>query len=271
MTETTTQLATHDTGAMLERLVVDGDCSKLTAGQKVQYYVTTCESLGLNYRTQPFAFIRFQGKEILYAKRDCTDQLRKANSVSIVSLERERIDDLYMVTATAKLPDGRTDSAIGAVPIGGLKGEALANAFMKAETKAKRRATLSICGLGMTDESEVSGIPGAETIELEALPASAPEAQETHPAESVKHADARMPGAVEAYSKLLSNCEKLGLNIPRLRSGMTADDILAQYEEYKGLYLEAKEARAASRREQAEQKTEAQPVAVAAGDSDLPF
>ncbi len=32
---------------------------------------------------------------------------------------------------------------------------------MKAETKSKRRVTLSLCGLGMLDESEVETIPGA--------------------------------------------------------------------------------------------------------------
>ena len=46
----------------------------------------------------------------------------------------------------------------GAVPIAGLKGEEFANALMKAETKAKRRATLSICGLGVLDETEVETI-----------------------------------------------------------------------------------------------------------------
>ena len=35
---------------------------------------------------------------------------------------------------------------------------ALANAIMKAETKAKRRVTLSICGLGMLDETELETI-----------------------------------------------------------------------------------------------------------------
>src|SRR6202008_2665643 len=41
------------------------------------------------------------------------------------------------------------------------KGEALGNALMKASTKAKRRATLSICGLGMLDETELETIPTA--------------------------------------------------------------------------------------------------------------
>ena len=71
-----------------------------------------------------------------------------------------------MVTARATTPDDRTDEAIGAVPLAGLRGEALANAFMKAETKSKRRVTLSICGLGFTDESEVDSIPGAQRVSV---------------------------------------------------------------------------------------------------------
>ncbi len=67
-----------------------------------------------------------------------------------------------MVTARATLPSGRTDESIGAVPIDTLKGESRANAMMKAETKAKRRVTLSISGLGMLDESELESIPGAK-------------------------------------------------------------------------------------------------------------
>src|SRR6185312_3719783 len=36
---------------------------------------------------------------------------------------------------------------------------------MKAETKAKRRVTLSICGLGMLDETEVDSIPDARRVQ----------------------------------------------------------------------------------------------------------
>jgi hypothetical protein len=57
------------------------------------------------------------------------------------------------------LANGRTDESTGAVPIKGVHGEALANAFLKAETKAKRRVTLSICGLGLLDETELETIP----------------------------------------------------------------------------------------------------------------
>jgi hypothetical protein len=41
------------------------------------------------------------------------------------------------------------------------------NALMKAVTKAKRRVTLSICGLGMLDETEVETIPDVEYVEAE--------------------------------------------------------------------------------------------------------
>jgi len=56
--------------------------------------------------------------------------------------------------------------ARGATSLAGLRGDNLANAFMRAETKAKRRVTLSICGLGFTDESEVDSIPGAQRVQV---------------------------------------------------------------------------------------------------------
>ena len=37
---------------------------------------------------------------------------------------------------------------------------------MKAETKAKRRATLDLLGLGMLDETETDSIPNAQTLEV---------------------------------------------------------------------------------------------------------
>lgn len=145
----------------VEQALVLGDLSGLDPEQRVNYYMKVCTSLGLNPLTKPFAYIVLNGQLQLYARKDATDQLRKINKVSITRLEREQIGELMVVTATATTADGRTDSAIGAVPVQGLRGEALANALMKAESKSKRRVTLSLCGLGITDESEVDSIPGA--------------------------------------------------------------------------------------------------------------
>jgi hypothetical protein len=84
--------------------------------------------------------------------------------VSITATSREVIDGVLVVTAKAANGDGRTDEEIGAVPIAGLKGGDLANALMKAQTKAKRRVTLSLCGLGWLDETELETIPQGRAI-----------------------------------------------------------------------------------------------------------
>ena len=72
------------------------------------------------------------------------------------------------------LPSGRTDESVGAVSLEGLKGDHRANALMKCETKAKRRVTLSICGLTFLDESEIESIPGAGRAAVETSGEAAP-------------------------------------------------------------------------------------------------
>lgn len=143
----------------IERVLVAGDLSKLTPDQRLGYYQEVCRSLNLNPLTRPFEYITLSGRLVLYAKKDCTDQLRTNKNISVDIVARERIDDLYVVTARATTPGGRHDEEIGAVTIGNMRGDALANALMKATTKAKRRVTLSICGLGMLDETELETIP----------------------------------------------------------------------------------------------------------------
>lgn len=147
----------------IESVLIGGDLSKLSPEQRVNYYKSVCDSLGLNVLTRPFDYITLNGKLTLYARRDCADQLRNIHKVSINITSREKIDDIYIVTAKAKNSEGREDESTGAVNVAGLKGEALANAFMKAETKSKRRVTLSICGLGLLDETEVETIVSVET------------------------------------------------------------------------------------------------------------
>lgn len=159
-----TDLAVADQSNIIEQVVIQGDLAKLSPADRVRYYREVCRSLGLNELTRPFEYIVLNNKLTLYARKDCTDQLRKSQSVSITKLEREKIDDLYVVTAYATNKTGRSDSAIGAVNVKGLGGDNLANALMKCETKAKRRVTLSLCGLGWTDESEVESIPAAATV-----------------------------------------------------------------------------------------------------------
>jgi hypothetical protein len=164
-----TQLPTPS-AANIERVLIGGDLGKLTEQERLSYYTSLCQSLGLNPLTQPFKYIPLNGKLTLYATKDAAEQLRKLHGVSIEKVEASKLEDVYVVTATARDRSGRADTSTGVVTIGTLKGDALANAIMKAETKAKRRVTLSICGLGMLDETELETIPQAR----EPLVVSAP-------------------------------------------------------------------------------------------------
>jgi hypothetical protein len=150
------------TGDVMESVLIAGDLAKLTQAQRVDYYNATCKSLGLNPLTKPFDYITLNGKLQLYALRACTDQLRKINGISLEIVSREVTDGILTVHARARTPDGRSDEDFGSVPFPDtLKGEFRANMEMKCVTKAKRRATLSICGLGWLDETEVEDIPSA--------------------------------------------------------------------------------------------------------------
>ena len=197
----------------MEQALVTGDLAGLDPDARLTYYIKVCESLGLNPLTRPFDYLMLNGKTILYARKDATDQLRKIHKVSITRLEREQIGDLLVVTASAATPDGRQDSAIGAVNVKGLGGEALANALMKAETKSKRRVTLSLCGLGMTDESEVESIPGAYYPEAIDPPSMSTREREVDDRDMVRRGDDRI---WQRWLQLVVDANQLGLPTPQL-------------------------------------------------------
>ena len=163
----TTALTTKAENSVIEKVIIEGDLSQLSPGERLNYYRSVCDSLGLNPLTKPFDYIRLNNRLVLYAKRDATDQLRKIHGVSVSITSRERIEDVYVVSAKAATKDGREAESIGAVNILNLKGDTLANALMKAETKAKRRVTLSIVGLVWLDETEIETIPDAKPVIIE--------------------------------------------------------------------------------------------------------
>ena len=96
----------------------------------------------------------------MYALKGATDQLRRIYDISCEVKTTEKIEDLLVITVKAtNNKTGRVDEDMGFAKIAGLKGEMLGNAMLKATTKAKRRVTLSMCGLGMLDEDEIASIP----------------------------------------------------------------------------------------------------------------
>lgn len=149
----------------MEKVLLQGGLEKLTPQERLHYYNSLCVSLGLNPLTRPFEYMTLDGKLTLYARKDCTEQLRKRDKISISIKSREFTNGLYVVTAVATNGEGRSDESIGAVAVQGIEGKNLANQLMRAETKAKRRATLSIAGLGMFDESEEASDPEPQSTE----------------------------------------------------------------------------------------------------------
>ena len=169
--------------SVIDQAVMLGDMKKMDAGTRLAFYRAVCLSAGLNPLTQPFTALERQDKTVwLYANSTCAQQLAKLHRVSFTDLKRthETIlgDPIYRVDLTAVTPDGRSIPAQGVVsltkkkrmqsgkwPSGDpkfvdaldedgepiyipLRGEALANAMMKCDTKAQRRAVLALVGLG---------------------------------------------------------------------------------------------------------------------------
>ena len=143
----------------IEKCLLEGDLSKLSLDQRLSYYKQVCETVGLNPLTKPFQYIVLNGKLTMYALKGATDQLRKIYNINCKITKTEYMEDIYIVIVEVKDNKGRIDEDMGFAKVSGLKGDMLGNAMLKAVTKAKRRATLSMCGLGMLDEDELDSIP----------------------------------------------------------------------------------------------------------------
>jgi hypothetical protein len=182
-----------------ESIVLRGDLSGLNEAQKKEYYLFRCKQVGLDAAAKPFDLLKLNGKEILYANAGATQQLCSIHRLSTQITHRERIDDIYIVSVRVTAADGRVSENQGAVSVGNARGDALANAILKATTKAIRRAVLAHCGLGMMDETEVETIPEARVMPMVIT-------EDVKPIEQVQEGIVFMvPGAKEAYARYATN------------------------------------------------------------------
>ena len=167
--------------AIIERVITLGDLSALTVIERTQYYIAVCNSIGVNPLTRPFDYLSLgdgdKRKLVLYPNAECAAQLRANNDISISIISRDVVEGIYVVVAKARMGNGREDEASGCVPLvkengtwertqsgkSYFKGDGTfaslsptdrANAMMKAETKAKRRAAFSACGLGIAESAD---------------------------------------------------------------------------------------------------------------------
>lgn len=167
-------------GQIIEAVVAKGNLADLTPQQRGRYYVALCQSIGLNPMTRPFEYITLDGRLTLYPRKEATDQLGRIFKVTTETVRRETIEDLHFVYVRASTPDGRCTEAVGIVPMLEEAQDARsfwskkdnkrievaakperkltlierANVYMKTETKAKRRAILSLVGLGWPDDGD---------------------------------------------------------------------------------------------------------------------
>lgn len=199
----------HYDQTVIDYAVMTGDLAKLEPQQRLQFYRAVCLSAGLNPLTQPFTMLKRQdGTHWLYANSTCTQQLAKLHRVSFRDTRRihETIlgEPIYRVEMLASTPDGRIIEGQGVISLTKkkkvqqgvwknsgdpkwidaldedgepilvpLRGEALANAIMKCDTKAQRRAVLALVGLGWMSTEYDGRTVGLDTQTGEIIDAEA--------------------------------------------------------------------------------------------------
>ena len=153
----------HLPAEIMERIISTGDLSKLSPEQRVAYYQKRCAMLGLDPAGRPFEYLVLKGKTVLYANAGCTQQLAQSRHLTSQIIAQKIESDLCIVQVRVTSADGRSSDNVGITVTGRLRGDDLANAMMKAVTKALRRATLAHEGLGMLDEEELDTMPEERT------------------------------------------------------------------------------------------------------------
>ena len=223
-----TDIVKTDDAQLMESVLLQGDLSKLTPSQRVNYYQKVCESIGLNPLTRPFDYITLNNKLTLYAKKDAADQLRNIHGVSIDDVDIVDTPTQYIVKVKGHNKDGRTDVEIGVVNKTDMQGN-LANAQMKAVTKGKRRLTLSLCGLGWLDETEIDSIPNAKPVIVDGntgeIVGNVPESP--------------IDRGVRLYTELSAQALELGIQPDELPKNVTIDQCRSMYNELKGFVKDA--------------------------------
>ncbi len=199
----------HTAAKVVESLVLRGDLSGLGPRERANHYIAVCHGLGLNPASKPLDYLKLNGKEILYPNKGATDQLAAIHKVTREIIDGPKVMDLagtklVYALCRATLPSGRFETSVATVPL-----VDPVNVLMKVETKAKRRATLSILGLGMLDE-----------MELETIPASA-----QGPGGGVDLSDARLPTttAQEPPQRSANPMEGRGIEDQRRRPQTAAE------------------------------------------------
>ena len=152
------------TAAMHRAGAANKDTKSLSQAEREAALAGLSRALGLNPLTNAVRFIALQGGEALYVTRQGTDQIAarlRINRETIVGPEIRDIAGVKMVfcQVRATAPDGRSDVATATIPL-----KDPANDLMKCETKGKRRAVLSLVGLGLLTEEDAEAAQVSDAV-----------------------------------------------------------------------------------------------------------
>jgi len=167
---------------ILGQLITKGNLAMLSEQNRIDYYYMMCDRYGLDPLSKPYDYITTTPKDgppviSLYPNTRAAAQMRANQGISVSITSRELLGDVYMVTAKAIRRDGTHEECSGCVPIyPNMTLQAKANAYMKAETAARRRATIAACGMA-DSEGDVTPAeikdgalePSAEVLEGEVM------------------------------------------------------------------------------------------------------
>ncbi|HEY9699661.1 MAG TPA: hypothetical protein V6D10_20540 [Trichocoleus sp.] len=152
---------------ILGRVFTSNGVHGLTAIERRMYYRWQCHRLGLDPYSFPFDYIETKDNRlVLFPNQRATDQLRKNRDLSVKVVDRQIVDGIVIATAACIELDGRETQADGTAELVDkydkpLKGQLKAQAFEKADTRARRRATLAACGLSSEFQEESGRIMSA--------------------------------------------------------------------------------------------------------------
>jgi hypothetical protein len=168
-----TTTTVFDQPSLLEEILADAqaagkDTTSLSREDRSALLVGLARKLGLNPLSGAVMFLKTNGRETLYVTKSGTDQIAAREKLKretirgpeVLAMEGKKV---VFCQVRASHPDGRSEVSTATLLLADI-----INDLMKCETKAKRRATLSVCGLGLLAEDEIETIPGAQSVPFEA-------------------------------------------------------------------------------------------------------
>lgn len=137
-----------DTIAKFDAVMLDGDYSLLSKEERSLFIRMQCKRAGLAPDLNPIMFINANGKMVPYMKKGAAEQLRAMHGLNAEVTEKWSESGFVHVSVRVSDRDGRFEDDIGSC------GAGQSDAYKKAITQAKRRATLGYCGMGALDPKD---------------------------------------------------------------------------------------------------------------------